>query len=47
MLVICGENVPKDEAQSIYKELSGKYKRTEIISLDGGQPIHDYIVILE
>ena len=47
MLVICGESVPKDEAKEACDALGAKYKRTEIIQLDGGQPVHDYIVILE
>ena len=47
MLVIRGENVSKEEAGEVCKELLATYKRTEIISLDGGQPIHDYIIILE
>ena len=47
MLLICGEGAPKDEVDSLYKELSGKYPRTEVITLDGGQPIYDYIIILE
>ena len=47
MLVIRGEDAPEDEAKALCRELTAKYKRTEIISLDGVQPVHDYIVILE
>ena len=47
MLVIVGEDVPKAEADEIYKELKKAYRRTEIVMIDGGQPIYDYIIILE
>lgn len=47
MLVIVGEDVPKEEADEIYKELKKAYRRTEIVMIDGGQPIYDYIIILE
>lgn len=46
-LLICGADVSKDEAGELYDELSAKYKRTEFIMIDGGQPIFDYILILE
>ena len=47
MLVIVGEDVPKEESDEIYKELRKAYRRTEIVMIDGGQPIYDYIIILE
>jgi hypothetical protein len=47
MLLICGEGADKKEARGVCRELGAEYRRTEVISLDGGQPIHDYIVILE
>jgi len=47
VLLICGADVDSVESQSLYKLLSEKYKRTEFIMIDGGQPIFDYIIILE
>ena len=46
-LLICGADVDPDESRDLYKELSEKYKRTEFIMIDGGQPVYDYILILE
>ena len=47
MLVVCGESVPQDEAKDVCAALTAKYKLTEVIRLDGGQPVHDYIIVLE
>ena len=47
MLVICGSEVEKSEADAVYAELKKAYRRTEIVMIDGGQPIYDYIIILE
>ena len=47
MMFIKGKDVPQDEADSLLEELENKYKLTEIIPVDGGQPIHDYVIILE
>ena len=47
MLLICGRETTEEEAQSVYAELTGRYKRTEVIMIDGGQPIHDFVLILE
>ena len=47
VLLICGIDVDPDESGFLYKELSSKYKRTEFIMIDGGQPVYDYILILE
>ena len=47
MLVICGADVPKEEADEVYSQLRKAYRRTEIVMIDGGQPIYDYIIILE
>ena len=46
-LLICGADVDSDESEALYKELSAKYRRTEFIMIDGGQPVYDYILILE
>lgn len=47
MLVIAGSSVSPEEAQSLYSQLQKKYRRTEIVMIDGGQPVYDYIIILE
>ena len=47
MLVVCGENVTSEESDMIYETLRTKYKLTEVIIIDGKQPIYDYILILE
>lgn len=46
-IVICGENTSEDEAGKLYETLESRYKNTEIIMMNGGQPIYDYIIILE
>lgn len=46
-VLICGCDVTAENAQALYDELSKAYRRTEFIMLDGGQPIYDYILILE
>ena len=47
MLLVCGADVTPEEAQALYDELHKTYRRTEIVMIDGGQPIYDYIIILE
>ena len=47
MLVIVGEETGDGEADELYKELSAIYKNTEIIMINGGQPIYDYMIVLE
>lgn len=45
-VLIYGKNVPKDTAEKVAASLSKSSPLTEIITLDGGQPIHDYLLIL-
>lgn len=47
LLLLCGQNTPEAERAQISRELSAKYRRTEVITLSGGQPVYDYIIILE
>ena len=47
LMLIKGKDVPQDEAEDLAGELESRYKLTEIIPIDGGQPIHDYVIILE
>lgn len=47
VLLVCGKDTSAEEAQSVYSELEKRYRRTEFIMIDGGQPIHDFVLILE
>jgi len=47
IILLKGADTPQEETEALAEELQKKYKRTEIIPTDGGQPIHDYIMILE
>ena len=47
MMLIKGKDVPQDEADALLEKLENRYKLTEIIPVCGGQPIHDYVIILE
>lgn len=47
ILLLAGENASADEAQRLYDTMSEKYKDVEIIMRDGGQPLHDFILVLE
>ena len=47
MLLVCGADASPEEAQALYSGLKRKYRNTEIVMIDGGQPIYDYIIILE
>lgn len=47
ILLFAGENASADEAQALYEDMSKKYKDAEIIMRDGGQPLHDFILVLE
>ena len=47
MLLIRGKDVSRPAADELAKQLQAKHKRTEIILVDGLQPIYDYILVLE
>lgn len=47
MLILAGENADAEKAAQMYETLKQQYRRTEIIMLQGDQPIYDYIMILE
>lgn len=47
VLLLCGKDAASEEAHALYDTLSARYPRTEIIMIDGGQPIYDFIMILE
>ena len=47
MLLIVGSDVTEEESKAAYARLKEAYRRTEIIMINGGQPIYNYIIILE
>ncbi len=47
ILLLCGAEADAEEATKLYETLSERYKRSDIIMIDGGQPVYDYIMILE
>jgi len=47
LILLRGAEVSEEEAASLSQTLQKKYTNTEIILTYGGQPIHDYILILE
>ncbi len=47
MLVVRGAGASAEEAEALCGALGAAFRRTEVIPVDGGQPIHDYILILE
>ena len=47
ILLLSGEGALPEEAQRLYDCISAKYKDAEIIMRDGGQPLHDFIIVLE
>lgn len=47
LLIICGGGVPAEEVHELTGTLRDTYRRTEVITIDGGQPIYDYIMIFE
>ena len=47
LLIIAGADTEDTAAQKMCDELGARYKRSEVIMVNGGQPIYDYILILE
>ena len=47
LLILCGSDAPEAEAQRLYTAAGKEFPRTEAIMIDGGQPIYDYIFVLE
>ena len=47
LLLLVGRDVTDEQADALYASLTHTYPRTEIIRIDGGQPIHDYILVGE
>lgn len=47
LIIFKGVDVDMQEAESLVDELSLNYKDLEIVLVDGGQPIYDYMLVLE
>ena len=47
LLLVAGKDAPADEAEALLAELKSLFPSTEVILQQGGQPVHDYILILE
>ena len=47
VIIVCGENVTQAEADETDRSFASKYPHSDIIMIDGRQPIYDYILILE
>lgn len=47
ILLLSGKGATPEEAQRLYGLLQERYEDAEIIMIDGGQPLHDFIIILE
>ena len=47
IILICGKDASEAGANALYKRFSEKYKLGEVIMINGGQPIYDYMIILE
>ena len=47
LLILAGADADDSAASEMADQLSAKYKRSEVIMVNGGQPIYDYILILE
>ena len=46
-LLIRGRDAAENQARELSETLEGLYRRTEVVLLDGGQPVQDYIFVLE
>ena len=46
-ITFTGADAPEEEAGRISERFRAAFRRTEVIRIDGGQPIYDYILILE
>ncbi|MBR6039322.1 MAG: DAK2 domain-containing protein [Clostridia bacterium] len=47
LLLLVGQDAPKPEADALFAALTKSYPRTEVIRIDGGQPVHQYILVGE
>ncbi|MBO4363460.1 MAG: hypothetical protein J5912_03670, partial [Clostridia bacterium] len=47
LILISGSSVKACDAEALSSELSKELRSTEVIHIEGGQPVFDYILILE
>lgn len=47
LIIFYGGEVPFDEAEKLRADIAKSHKDLEVILLDGGQPIYDYMFVLE
>ena len=47
LLLLVGLDAPEAEADNLFSALTEQYPRTEVIRIDGGQPVHQYILVGE
>ena len=47
MMLIFGANVTEADCAAAAETLRRQFPHTEVVTVDGGQPIHDYILVLE
>ncbi|MBR4905316.1 MAG: DAK2 domain-containing protein [Clostridia bacterium] len=47
LLLLVGQDAPEAEADALCSALTKSYPRTEVIRIDGGQPVHQYILVGE
>ena len=47
LLLLCGAEAKEEEARKLYEELKAECRRAEVIFIDGGQPVFDYVLVLE
>ena len=46
LILFSGADAPVDEAARLKSQLEKACPMTEVILLDGGQPVYDYILVL-
>lgn len=47
ILILAGADAGEEEAQRVHAEFTEKFSDSEVISMRGGQPLHDFIIIIE
>lgn len=47
LLLLCGADADAAESRELCDRLTAAFRRTEVIMIDGGQPVYEYILVLE
>ena len=45
LILFRGAETPQEEAETLRASLEKQYPLTEVILLEGGQPVYDYIIV--